>query len=120
MIRAIIQSIPICALFAALVWSLSPAWANGDTVLMRENPDGHLAEVYYMNSAKQSSSGVNRVFEYDGVQARVRVQIGGGDVNFAEIITVTPVDAQHMVLPEGPQEVMDGSDIIFVIMLPMF
>lgn len=107
------------AVILAALLAAGPAWAD-DTLLMRESPEGHLAEVYYRNSERQSSGGVSRVYQHEGVEAHVEVRIGGADVRYAEIITVTPLDPGHVVLPEGPQEVMDGADFVFIITLPMF
>lgn len=135
MTRALI--LPIlwaCIGIVLAVWSI-PAWGQDytatyapkdpDDLFMRESQEGHLAEVFYSNSASSSSTGVNEVFSYerdDGtvIEAHVRVRIGGHDVNMAEIIEVTPLHPQHSAFPAGPVNVMDGEEIVIQIMAPMF
>jgi hypothetical protein len=136
MIGKFAKTAPYAAVFCAAMANLTNAqdWGNypssipprdPDVLLMRESEEGHLAEVFYSNSASEASNGFNGVMEHtrdDGltVQAHIRILIGGEDVDYAEIIEVTPVHPQHSAFPAGPIPVMDGEEIVIQIMLPMF
>jgi hypothetical protein len=114
----------------AAIWSI-PARAQNfpnighdvsdpDDLFMRDSEEGHLAEVFYSNSATSSSTGFDGVMEHNGVQVHVSVRIGGDDVQFAEILEVRPLHPQHVVFPEGPVNVLDGEEIVVQIMTPLF
>ena len=129
MTRLILASVLAAAGIGAAVWTV-PAWGQewlgaylpkqSDVIEMRESSEGHLAEVFYSNAADSSSSGFRGLLEFGEVQARVIVRIGGEDVQYAEIIEVTPLHPQHMVWPEGPVHVLDGEEVVIQIMGALF
>ena len=119
----------VCAFFSALVWWIVPAVAQEfpsylpamqmDVIEMRESAQGHLAELFYSNSASQASTGADRVLTFDHptfgpVEVHVHVQINGEGM--AEVITVTPLNSQHMAYPVDPQPVEDGEEVVIQIM----
>lgn len=89
-----------------------------DDLVIRESQDGHFAEIYYDNSAAQSSTGGDFVLEWEGEQFAVNIRVGSGEVDFAEVITVVPPD--HLLAVPNYQEVPDGETFTIVIMRPMF
>jgi hypothetical protein len=118
----------ICTFFGALVFAVVPAGAQEfpsylptmemDVVELRESSEGHLAELFYANSAMQASSGVDRVLEWNGIQVHVKIIINGHGMS--EVLTVTPLDPAHIAFPSGPIPVRDGEEVVVQIMLPMF
>ncbi len=130
MTRLIALAFPLAAAIGLAVWAI-PAWpqnfpnighdiSDPDDLLMRDSEEGHLAEVFYSNSATSSSTGFDGVMEHNGIQVHVTVRIGGDDVQFAEILEVRALHPQHVVFPEGPVNVLDGEEIVVQIMTPLF
>lgn len=120
----------VCAFFAALVWWIVPAvaqdWNNyvppqmgRDVIELRASEAGHLAELFYSNSADMASTGADRVYSYEHptfgvIEVHVHIQINGEGQS--EVITVTPLNVQHMPLPADPQPVADGEEVVIQIM----
>ena len=90
-----------------------------DVVELRASTQGHLAELYYSNSADMASSGANRVYAYEHptfgvIEVHVLITINGEGQS--EVITVTPLNVQHMPLPADPMPVADGEEIVIQIL----
>ena len=99
--------------------NFSPPSMTWDRIELRESSAGHLAELFYSNSADQASSGANRVWSYEHpvfgvIEVHVHIQINGEGQS--EVITVTPVNPQHMAFPADPQPVVDGETVVIQIM----
>ena len=118
----------ICTFFGALVFAVVPAGAQEfgsspmpsmvwDVIEMRESQQG-IAEVFYSNSADQASSGADRVYSFEHptfglIEAHIHIQINGEGQS--EVITVTPLNPQHMAFPPEAA-VVDGESIVIQIM----
>ena len=88
-----------------------------DVIEMRESATG-IAEVFYSNSRDMASSGADRIYSFDHptfglIEAHIHIQINGEGQ--AEVITVTPLNPQHMAFPPEAA-VEDGQEIVIQIM----
>lgn len=119
----------VCTFFATLVWHVVPATAQElsylpsslqmDVLRLRESSEGHLAELFYQNSASQASGNVDKVMSYEHplfglIEVHVEVRINA--FGMAEVLTVRPLNPGHMVFPEGPIPVRDGEEVVVQIM----
>ncbi len=92
-----------------------PSCIIQDSIGIRdEGPDK--AIVTYYNSVENCSSAFDiKLIAPNGIGARVRVIIGGEEVDYKEVITVEPLDPNFMSFPPEV-EVLDGEKTEIVIM----
>lgn len=89
-----------------------------DDLEIRASSEGHFAEVVYDNAASLSSQSGRHVLIWRGEEIVVEIEVGGEEVNGAEIIRVTP--PEHLLAVPDYAEVPDGEVFTIQIMQAMF
>lgn len=113
------------ALATLLTLAQTPAQAElvvsgSDTIEVRGSSQaGVHAEVEYSNGVSKGSHRLRHVFEFEGVKVQVRIEVGGREVENAEIITVEVLDGGLIAYPPEAH-VPDGQSVVIQIMRPMF
>lgn len=92
--------------------------ADPDDLEIRASQDGHFAEIVYDNAAALTSQSGTHVLIWEGEEFTVSIEVGGQDVNGAEILRVTP--PPHLIAVPEYAEVPDGEVFVVQILRPMF